>query len=176
MGSSCGRGAFGCRPGAVCVRRSFGARVVIRAEGDLVANAGSDFLRCPGARVRGSGRKPLRLDGRGKFPARRTVRCWRSCPELGVPHPWRCPWPGWCVAATPRQGLSCVGFKGPPNPTIPRKKESFLLPPPTALCRHSGISRDPPAAKFSHTVCAFAGLMCSLTLWVFHARFVKWAK
>lgn len=110
MGSSCGRGAFGCRPGAVCVRRSFGARVVIRAEGDLVANAGSDFLRCPGARLRGSGRKPLRLDGRGEIPCSEDGEVLAELPRAGGAPSVEVPVAGLVRGSHPTAGIELRGL------------------------------------------------------------------
>lgn len=37
----------------------------------------------------------FRLNIRQKVFTQSAVRPWHSCPELWVPHPWRCPRPGW---------------------------------------------------------------------------------
>jgi len=64
------------------------------------------------------------LDVRKRVFTQRVVRPWHCCPELWVPHPWRCPRPGWMGPGQPEllggspaysRGWDWVGFKVPSN-------------------------------------------------------------
>jgi len=53
----------------------------------------------------------LRLDVRKQFFAQRALRPWQCCPELWVPHPWRCP-RLWMVPGQLRWGQPAHGRVG----------------------------------------------------------------
>jgi len=58
---------------------------------------------------------------RRRFFTQRAVRHWHCCPELWVPHPWRCPrldgpWAAGAGGGHPAHGRAWGGFKVPSNP------------------------------------------------------------
>jgi len=61
----------------------------------------------------------------GKFFTQRLVRPWHCCPQLWLPHPWRCPRSDWMRPGQPElvggspacsRGWGCMGFRVQPKP------------------------------------------------------------
>jgi len=96
--------ALRAHPHTLCKREGRLHRHLIAAsqylEGAYKQEVEQLFTWTDSDRTRGNGCKlkdlRLRLDVKKKFFTQRVVRHWHCCPELWVPHPWRCsvPWMG----------------------------------------------------------------------------------